>query len=236
MKNNLALSGVSNKAGIVEFAQELKKLWFKDNQQVGLKCPWCCLGWYCHRRVTGFPEVMDGRVKTLHPNIHSGLLARRDLDSRLGGTLGLNGSWSIDLVVKTFTHSGILGRVPRWKNISIGGPSMLHVGQTTRVTVVADPADYAVVLDGGSQREQVIANVWRRKSSAHSSPWCFDRRILHFAQSGVKKNFHKLASLSNPMLWENPQQDTELQNGLLTSLAKQWLNGKSCPSTISVTR
>ncbi len=80
-----ALISVSDKAGIVEFAQELKKLGWDIISTGGTKVALDNAGveTIAIDDVTGFPEMMDGRVKTLHPNIHGGLLARRDLDSHL---------------------------------------------------------------------------------------------------------------------------------------------------------
>ncbi|CMW14756.1 bifunctional phosphoribosylaminoimidazolecarboxamide formyltransferase/IMP cyclohydrolase [Streptococcus pneumoniae] len=79
------LISVSDKAGIVEFAQELKKLGWEIISTGGTKVALDNAGvdTIAIDDVTGFPEMMDGRVKTLHPNIHGGLLARRDLDSHL---------------------------------------------------------------------------------------------------------------------------------------------------------
>ena len=80
-----ALISVSDKAGIVEFAQELKKLGWDIISTGGTKVTLDNAGvdTIAIDDVTGFPEMMDGRVKTLHPNIHGGLLARRDLHSHL---------------------------------------------------------------------------------------------------------------------------------------------------------
>ncbi len=100
---------------------------------------------------TGFPEIMDGRVKTLHPKIHGGILARRDVDE---GVLDAHGIELIDLVVvnlypfeKTvttpeFTHEDAI------ENIDIGGPTLIRAAAKNHafVTVVCDPGDYAPVL------------------------------------------------------------------------------------------
>ncbi|CKL42036.1 bifunctional phosphoribosylaminoimidazolecarboxamide formyltransferase/IMP cyclohydrolase [Streptococcus pneumoniae] len=74
------LISVSDKVGIVEFAQELKKLGWEIISTGGTKVALDNAGvdTIAIDDVTGFPEMMDGRVKTLHPNIHGGLLARRD--------------------------------------------------------------------------------------------------------------------------------------------------------------
>ena len=95
-----ALISVSDKAGIVEFAQELKKLGWDIISTGGTKVVLDNAGvdTIAIDDVTGFPEMMDGRVKTLHPNIHGGLLARRDLDSHLQAAKD-NQIELIDLVV-----------------------------------------------------------------------------------------------------------------------------------------
>ena len=95
-----ALISVSDKAGIVEFAQELKKLGWDIISTGGTKVALDNAGvdTIAIDDVTGFPEMMDGRVKTLHPNIHGGLLARRDLDSHLQAAKD-NQIELIDLVV-----------------------------------------------------------------------------------------------------------------------------------------
>ena len=95
-----ALISVSDKAGIVEFAQELKKLGWDIISTGGTKVALDNAGvdTIAIDDVTGFPEMMDGRVKTLHPNIHGGLLARRDLDSHLQAAKD-NNIELIDLVV-----------------------------------------------------------------------------------------------------------------------------------------
>ncbi|MBS8115373.1 bifunctional phosphoribosylaminoimidazolecarboxamide formyltransferase/IMP cyclohydrolase PurH, partial [Streptococcus suis] len=80
-----ALISVSDKNGIVEFAQELTKFGWEIISTGGTKVALDQAGvtTIAIDDVTGFPEMMDGRVKTLHPKIHGGLLARRDLDSHL---------------------------------------------------------------------------------------------------------------------------------------------------------
>jgi phosphoribosylaminoimidazolecarboxamide formyltransferase/IMP cyclohydrolase len=128
---------------------------------------------------TGSPEVMSGRVKTLHPRVHGGILARAGLDDaeleRLGGRL-------IDLVVvnlypfeQTLEKPGASFET-LIENIDIGGPSMLRSAAKNhdRVTVVCDPADYRLVLDelardgdvGRATRERLAA-----KAFAHTAAY-----------------------------------------------------------------
>ena len=104
--------------------------------------------------VTGFPEICDGRVKTLHPKVHGALLARRDMPSHLQA-LQENGIEFIDLVCvnlypfrQTIAKADVT-RDEAIENIDIGGPSMLRSAakNNASVTVVCDPADYDKVLD-----------------------------------------------------------------------------------------
>lgn len=119
--------------------------------------------------LTGFPEMMDGRVKTLHPAVHGGILARRD-NSEDAAQLASAGYGLIDLVVvnlypfsETVRRPGVTD-AEAVAQIDIGGPSMLRSAAKNhdRVTVVCDPEDYAAVaaavssgsgVDGGMRRE-----------------------------------------------------------------------------------
>ena len=125
---------------------------------------------------TGFPEMLDGRVKTLHPKIHGGLLGRRDLDEHVGA-MKQHGIGNIDLVcVNLYPFAQVTARGCTMdeaiENIDIGGPSMLRSAAKNHaaVTVLVDPADYAVVLDemkqhGGSTtfatRQRLAKKVYR---------------------------------------------------------------------------
>ncbi|HLY57391.1 MAG TPA: bifunctional phosphoribosylaminoimidazolecarboxamide formyltransferase/IMP cyclohydrolase, partial [Stellaceae bacterium] len=102
--------------------------------------------------LTGFPEMLDGRVKTLHPAVHAGLLARRDLDSHRAA-LEAHGLAEIDLVaVSLYPFEATVARGAGWdeciENIDIGGPSMIRGAAKNHdfVTVLTDPADYDTVL------------------------------------------------------------------------------------------
>lgn len=104
--------------------------------------------------LTGFPEMMDGRVKTLHPVVHGGLLAVRD-DAGHMGSAGEHGIGMIDLVVVNlypFAQTVAKGasRDEIIENIDIGGPSMVRSAAKNHafVAIVTDPADYAVIAQG----------------------------------------------------------------------------------------
>src|SRR5262249_12803539 len=101
---------------------------------------------------TGFPEMMDGRVKTLHPKIHGGLLGRRDKPEHMAA-MRTHGIEPIDLVVvnlypfrETIAKPGVTCE-EAIENVDIGGPSMLRSAAKNHesVTVIVDPGDYAVV-------------------------------------------------------------------------------------------
>jgi len=240
-----ALISVSDKAGIVEFAQELKKLGWDIISTGGTKVALDNAGveTIAIDDVTGFPEMMDGRVKTLHPNIHGGLLARRDLDSHLEAAKD-NKIELIDLVVvnlypfKETILKPDVTYADAVENIDIGGPSMLRSAAKNHasVTVVVDPADYAVVLDelaangetSYETRQRLAAKVFRHTAA-------YDALIAEYftAQVGEAKP-EKLTltyDLKQPMRYgENPQQDADFyQKALPTAYsiasAKQ-LNGK----------
>jgi phosphoribosylaminoimidazolecarboxamide formyltransferase/IMP cyclohydrolase len=110
--------------------------------------------------ITGFPEILDGRVKTLHPMVHGGILARRDLDSHME-ELARNNIEAIDLVavnlypfVQTVAKEGVT-LTEALENIDIGGPTMVRAAAKNfpGVIVVVDPVDYPLVLEklkGGS--------------------------------------------------------------------------------------
>jgi len=102
---------------------------------------------------TGFPEMMDGRVKTLHPKVHGGLLGLRDNPEHME-MMKVHGIKTIDMVVvnlyqfeKTVAKEGVTLE-EAIENIDIGGPSMLRSSAKNfrHVTVIVDPADYEVVL------------------------------------------------------------------------------------------
>ena len=149
-----ALISVSDKTGIVEFARALNELGIEILSTGGTAkrlldagVPVVEVSSY-----TGFPEMMDGRVKTLHPRIHGGLLARRDTDSEAMREHAIAG---IDLlVVNLYPFEQTVAQpdcdlATAIENIDIGGPAMLRAAAKNHawVTVVVDAGDYAPVLE-----------------------------------------------------------------------------------------
>jgi phosphoribosylaminoimidazolecarboxamide formyltransferase/IMP cyclohydrolase len=151
----LALLSVSDKTGLVEFAQGLVGLGVKVLSTGGTKrvleeagVPVTAVEDY-----TGFPEMMEGRVKTLHPKIHGGLLARRDVPEHLEQAAA-HGIEMIDLVaVNLYPFQQTIARPDvaldeAVENIDIGGPTMLRSAAKNfaSVAVICNPARYASVL------------------------------------------------------------------------------------------
>jgi phosphoribosylaminoimidazolecarboxamide formyltransferase/IMP cyclohydrolase len=124
--------------------------------------------------LTGFPEIMDGRVKTLHPAVHGGLLGVRD-DPEHAASMAAHGIAPIDLVVVNLYpfEDGRLRRRPPdvIENIDIGGPAMIRAAAKNHayVAVVTDPADYAAVLDAVAERGAIDLRR-RQRSPPRPSP------------------------------------------------------------------
>ncbi|MEA4829284.1 MAG: bifunctional phosphoribosylaminoimidazolecarboxamide formyltransferase/IMP cyclohydrolase, partial [Enterococcus thailandicus] len=177
-----ALISVSDKTGIVDFAKGLIANNIeiistggtkKALDQAGVKT-------ISIDEVTGFPEMMDGRVKTLHPKIHGGLLGRRDVVEHMED-MARGEILPIDFVcvnLYPFKETILKPEVTEQEaieNIDIGGPSMLRSGAKNHefVTVIVDPADYSLVLQeleahGETQlatRKRLAAKVFRHTAA-----------------------------------------------------------------------
>jgi phosphoribosylaminoimidazolecarboxamide formyltransferase/IMP cyclohydrolase len=151
-----AIISVSNKKGVVEFAKELNKMGVeilstggtaKTLREAGIPVKDVS-------EHTGSPEMLDGRVKTLHPRVHGGLLARRD-NMKDMDELKKYGIETIDMVVvnlypfeETISKPGVTFE-EAIENIDIGGPTMLRSASKNfqDVAVIADPSDYGKIID-----------------------------------------------------------------------------------------
>ena len=151
-----ALLSVSDKAGLVDLAKALHEMGIELISTGGTSAALAAAGLPVKAvtDLTGFPECLDGRVKTLHPKIHGGILAIRDNADHMKRIeeLGID---TIDLVIinlypfkQTVQKPGV-SREECIENIDIGGPSMLRAAAKNHgdVTVLTDPADYERVLD-----------------------------------------------------------------------------------------
>jgi len=174
-----ALLSASDKTGLIDLARGLAALGVslistggtaRSLREAGLKVTEVS-------QVTGFPEIMDGRVKTLHPRIHGGLLGRRDVDAKVMSEHGIE---SIDLLVvnlypfESITSAPDCSLDEAIENIDIGGPAMLRAAAKNQdnVTVVVDPADYAEVLQALNERRGTSTALRRRlaaKAFAHTA-------------------------------------------------------------------
>ncbi|MBI3832344.1 MAG: bifunctional phosphoribosylaminoimidazolecarboxamide formyltransferase/IMP cyclohydrolase [Planctomycetes bacterium] len=170
--------------------------------------------------VTGFPEMMDGRVKTLHPKIHGGLLYRRELEEHRTQA-ALHGITAIDLVVvnlypfeKTVAKPGI-ALEEAIEQIDIGGPAMLRSASKNweSVTVVCDPLDYADVLreiqdnQGHTKREtrlRLAAKVFAITSRYDAAICAY---LEGLGEDGAAPTFSVQGALCQPLRYgENPHQ------------------------------
>ncbi|GEO86616.1 MULTISPECIES: bifunctional phosphoribosylaminoimidazolecarboxamide formyltransferase/IMP cyclohydrolase [Alphaproteobacteria] len=155
VKIRTALLSVSDKSGIVELAQALNAMGVKLLSTGGTHKVIAAAGLPVIdvSEVTGFPEIMDGRVKTLHPNVHGGLLAIRDDEDHVAA-MREHGIESIDLsVINLYPFEEVRaagGDYPTTvENIDIGGPAMIRASAKNHayVTVLTDPSDYPALLE-----------------------------------------------------------------------------------------
>ena len=207
-----ALISVSDKTGIVELARELHQLGVallstggtaKLLRDAGLAVTE--VGDY-----TGFPEMLDGRVKTLHPKIHAGILARKDLPEHMSA-LEKAAIPAIDLVVvNLYPFSQTIARPEctleeAIENIDIGGPTMVRAAAKNykSVAVVTDPEDYSALLtemksaSGGVRQEFRF----RLACKAFSHTAAYDSAISNYltsmdGESGERQNFPERLNLN----------------------------------------
>ncbi|HEY7714614.1 MAG TPA: bifunctional phosphoribosylaminoimidazolecarboxamide formyltransferase/IMP cyclohydrolase [Candidatus Binatia bacterium] len=198
-----ALISVSDKNGIVEFSHALAQLGIElvstggtaallRKSKIAVKDV---------AELTGFPEMMDGRVKTLHPKIHGGILALRD-NSEHVAKMKEHGIAAIDLVVvNLYPFEATVARGASFEeiveNIDIGGPSMVRAAAKNyrHVGVVVDPADYETILAELRENNRVLQPATRfrlfRKAFQHTSR--YDGAICNY--------FSSLADDNQPQRW-----------------------------------
>jgi phosphoribosylaminoimidazolecarboxamide formyltransferase / IMP cyclohydrolase len=189
-----ALLSVSDKSGLVDFANGLLALGFDILSTGGTSAALKKAGVAVTdvSEVTGFPEIMDGRVKTLHPKIHGGLLALRDNKEHLAAQKTHNID-NIDLLCVTLYpfEATLAANAPRdeiIENIDIGGPAMIRAASKNHafVTVIVDTNDYASVLEGLKSGDTtklnraLAAKAYARTSAydAAISNWMFEEEAI----------------------------------------------------------
>lgn len=239
-----ALISVSNKENIISFAQGLVDLNYEIISTGGTlrtlqegNIPVTAID-----EVTGFPEILDGRVKTLHPKIHGGLLAKRNNEVHIAA-LKENNIDPIDIVVvnlypfkETLAKEGVTDE-DIVENIDIGGPAMLRAAAKNYedVTVIVDPKDYDNILELLQEdalevavRQELAAKVFRH--TAH-----YDSIIANYFTEETNDLFTETYSrtferVQTLRYGENPHQEAtfyEIPNyrGISIATAKQ-LHGK----------
>ena len=207
MTSRRALLSVSDKTGIAEFGRALAERGWEVLSTGGTARALAAAGVPVTEVsvVTGHPEMMDGRVKTLHPAIHAGLLARRDRADDMAEVAG-QGYAPIDLVAVNLYPFRETVAAPQvtlgeaMENVDIGGPTLIRAAAKNHrdVWVVVDPADYGAVLeaiareevagpedaagreesaDSGGLRRRLAAKVFREVSS-------YDSAVANFLEGG----------------------------------------------------
>jgi phosphoribosylaminoimidazolecarboxamide formyltransferase/IMP cyclohydrolase len=192
-KISTALISVTDKSGIVEFAQSLEKLGVEILSTGGTARALRDGGVTVLdvSDYTGFPEMMDGRVKTLHPKVHGGLLGRRDNQQDLQ-MMERHGIKSIDLVIVnlyqfelTVAKQGCTLE-EAVENIDIGGPSMIRSAAKNfkDVTVITDPSDYSRVLAEISESgETTLQTRFELARKVYNLTAHYDRAISEYLQT-----------------------------------------------------
>tara|TARA_B100001059_G_C17835803_1_gene588029 strand:- start:4118 stop:5803 length:1686 start_codon:yes stop_codon:yes gene_type:complete len=182
-----ALISVSDKTGVVEFARELSALGaeilstggtFKLLREQGIAAVEVA-------DYTGFPEMMDGRVKTLHPKIHGGILGRRDLD---GDVMQQHGIQPIDMVVVNLYPFAATVAKPDCslpdaiENIDIGGPTMVRSAAKNHkdVAIVVNADDYSSILDSLKQGGLTYAQRFDLALKAFEHTAAYDGMIANY--------------------------------------------------------
>ncbi len=202
-----AIVSVSDKRGITDFAHALSALGVELYSTGGTKAALAAANVPVHSisELTGFPEILGGRVKTLHPNVHGGILARRDVPDDLA-ELAEHNIGMIDLVVvnlypfaQTIAKHDV-SMAEAVEQIDIGGPTMVRASAKNHahVLIVIDPSDYERVL--AAIRDQAITPELRRelaaKAFAHTAN--YDSLIAQYLT-------HEPFPAQLPLAWERVQ-------------------------------
>jgi phosphoribosylaminoimidazolecarboxamide formyltransferase / IMP cyclohydrolase len=191
IKIRRALASVSDKSGLADFAKALAPFGVSFLSTGGTAKLLADAGVPVTEvsQYTGFPEMLDGRVKTLHPRIHGGLLARRDLPAHMETIAGA-GIDPIDLVIVNLYPFAQTVAKPGCaldeaiENIDIGGPSMLRAAAKNYggVAVLVDPADYGPVIEEMKSNDGALSEATRfrlaRKVFTHTA--AYDAAISNY--------------------------------------------------------
>lgn len=184
-----AIVSVSDKTGLVDFVCKLTDLGIEVFSTGGTKKAIEANGIEVHSlsELTGFPEILDGRVKTLHPAVHGGILARRDLPQHMT-ELEKNKICTIDMVVVNlypFIQTVSKGNVPleeALENIDIGGPTMIRAAAKNfpSVLVIVDPQDYDFIIERLHRGEVDLSERQRLAQKAFQHVAMYDTAIAQY--------------------------------------------------------
>lgn len=182
-----ALISVSDKTGLAEFGQALQargvEILSTGGTATALRAAGCTVKDVSE--VTGFPEMMDGRVKTLHPVVHGGLLALRDNDDHVA-SMKEHGIGAIDLVVvNLYPFEAALARGAEYgdmiENIDIGGPAMIRSAAKNHgfVGIVVDVEDYGAVLSEIERTDGYTSYAFRQRlaQTAYARTAAYDTAV-----------------------------------------------------------
>src|SRR3990167_5546954 len=215
-----ALLSVSDKTGLVDFAKDLAALGVEIISTGGTSRV-LTEGGIKHKQfdeITGLPEMLDGRVKTLHPKVHGGILGKRDKHADEAAKHKID--W-IDLVVVNFYpfSDNVKALDMPWDKvveyIDIGGPTMVRAAAKNFawVGVVVDPADYATVIE--ELRSQQGLSFETRKNMAakvFALTACYDNMISHYFETRAGQSAGKNKECP-PQIDLRLQKQTELRYG-----------------------
>ncbi len=239
-----ALISVSDKTGVVDFCKALRRLGIEILSTGGTAKTLAenAIAVTEVSNYTGFPEMMDGRVKTLHPKVHGGILGRRGIDDAI---MAANGIAAIDMVVvnlypfeQTIAKPGCDFETAI-ENIDIGGPTMIRAAAKNHadVAVIVDPTDYAGIIAELDSNAKALSRQTRfnlaLKSFAHTAR--YDTAIAIYLGSLNDEQFPETLNLqfyrSQVMRYgENPHQNAafyrEKTPASGTIAAAQQLQGK----------
>ncbi|MDO9054075.1 MAG: bifunctional phosphoribosylaminoimidazolecarboxamide formyltransferase/IMP cyclohydrolase [Gallionella sp.] len=231
-----ALISVSDKSGVLELARGLNNLGVKILSTGGTAKLFTDNGIPCTEVAdyTGFPEMLDGRVKTLQPKVHAGILARRDLPEHVA-TLAQHGIPTIDLVVVNLYPFAATIAKPNCsledaiENIDIGGPTMVRAAAKNHghVAIVTDPEDYSSVLAEMQTNNGAVSDATRfdlaKKAFSHTA--AYDSAISNYlttvGSDGARSEFpaqinFNFAKVQDMRYGENPHQNAAFYRELTT--------------------
>ena len=231
-----ALLSVSDKSGLIEFARALAGHGIELVSTGGTAKAIADAGLKVRdvSELTGFPEMMDGRVKTLHPKVHGGLLAIRD-DAKHAASMKEHGIAPIDLlVVNLYPFEATVAKGAAFddciENIDIGGPAMIRAAAKNHndVAVVVDADDYARVLDelkahGGATTLELAQGAGAEGLCAHRGLRCGDLQLVRERawRGSARLSRLRRQAVAAAALWREPAPERRVLSRAGTTLRRR---------------